>query len=340
MADISDIADTLIGIVAAIVYPNGTANPPAAGCPPMVLYQGWPLPQQLQTDLQAGKAHINVYPRPEEHNVTRYPRAWRRGSYVAPTLTLTYAPPAPLLDESGNELTDPATGDVLLSQSEVTIGGAVGSPFTAQNLAVVVAGIPYVYAAQANDTPTSIATALATKIATGIPGTVSNAAVIALPIGVLVEATRVGGTGTLVAEVSRQDRLFQIGIWAPTPAFRTAIASAIDPVLKGMDFVSLPDGTFGRLIYKSSPMTDGLEKEQLYRRDLMYSVEYATLQTAPATEVVAVELAITPQTIAVDTPVPDSTPEFVTVIVNGPSDLDTETLEGLTDELGLPLTGT
>lgn len=277
MADVMDVVSTLVAIVAATVYPNGTGQAPAAGCPPTKIFPGWPLPDQLQTDIGLCKAQINVYPRPEEHNTTRYTRAWRTTAYLAPTLTLT------------------------ITGQTVTVGGT-NTPPIAQNVAVIANGQPYVYAAQAADTLTSIATALSTLIAIGVPGTTSSGPVVTLPASATIQGVRVGGTGTLTEEVKRQERLIQIGIWASSPDFRTALAKAIDPVLAATDFISLPDGSAGRLIYKSSPMTDMLEKQQIYRRDLMYTVEYGTLLATPATEVVDVNVNLSPA--GTDPPVP------------------------------------
>ncbi len=51
-----------------------------------------------------------------------------------------------------------------------------------------------------------------------------------------------------------------------------------------MAFVSLSDGTQGRLIYAGTVVFDQSQDALLYRRDLLYSVEYATtlLVTQPA----------------------------------------------------------
>ncbi|HHW4679810.1 MAG TPA: hypothetical protein ACQGQH_10395, partial [Xylella sp.] len=33
---------------------------------PILIYQGWPNPQQLEADLRAGKVHLSVFPRPDD----------------------------------------------------------------------------------------------------------------------------------------------------------------------------------------------------------------------------------------------------------------------------------
>jgi len=89
----------------------------------------------------------------------------------------------------------------------------------------------------------------------------------------------VAGTGTAVKVVGEQERLFQMVIWAPTPAIRTAIAKVVDPALRQAERLVMPDNTYARLVYKSSPMSDVLQKSTIYRRDLFYTVEYATTVT-------------------------------------------------------------
>lgn len=170
MADISEVMTELVNLVSAAVYPNGTANPSIAGLPVMC-YPGWPVPNQLNSDIAAGKSHISIFPRPEERNTSRFPKEWQ-------------------------------------------------------------------------------------------------------------EVSNNGTTGTSIMEIRRQERTFQISIWAPTPAARDSIAKAVDPALAATERFTLPDQTSARLIYKGSPMTDMLEKARIYRRDLLYSVEYATTQIA------------------------------------------------------------
>jgi hypothetical protein len=65
--------------------------------------------------------------------------------------------------------------------------------------------------------------------------------------------------------------------WCPTPATRDATAAAIDQSLSGQRFLPLADGTNGRLIYASTTVFDQSQNARLYRRDLTYSVEYATI---------------------------------------------------------------
>ncbi|MFD2271408.1 hypothetical protein ACFS07_10410 [Undibacterium arcticum] len=149
---------------------------------------------------------------------------------------------------------------------------------------------PYIYAVQVADTLTSIATALATLIVAGIPGAGSAGAVITLPATARINAVRVGVTGTSIREIRRQERLFQISVWADTPAHRDAIAPAIDVVLAITQFMTLVDQSTARMTYKSSPVSDEFQKDKLYRRDLFYTVEYATTQIETDTQITQEQL--------------------------------------------------
>lgn len=260
MADLSDVESALVALIAQTVYPNGTSQPSAAGIPVKV-YAGWPTQSQLDADLAAGTAHVTVFPRAEERNTTRYSKDWQGLSTSTPTLTLTVA------------------------GQTITVGGTVPPAGNPHNVSVLANGQSFAYAVQPTDTLTSIATALATLIAAGIAGTTSSGAVITLPSSARIAAARVGVTGTLIREIRRQERVFQLTVWADTPAHRDAVAQPVDVALAATQFLTLSDQSAARLIYKSCIITDLLQKAKLYRRDLLYIVEYATTQTATATQI-------------------------------------------------------
>jgi hypothetical protein len=54
----------------------------------------------------------------------------------------------------------------------------------------------------------------------------------------------------------------------------------------------MPDGTGCRLIYVSSPVTDTVQKEEIYRRDLIYSCEYGTTIASQAPQVTILEVNV------------------------------------------------
>lgn len=265
MADIIDVQNALATIIAAALYPNGTGQASVTNSP-IVVYPGWPESATLDTDLAAGKCHVTIFPKNEERNTTRYSNAQQATVAAAPTLTAS-----------------------VVAQT-ITIGGTVTTP---QNIALIINGAPYVYPVLANDTPTTIAAALAALVAVNIAGTTSSGPVITIGTTGRIQAARVNSNATVAAEIRRQERVFMITVWADTPTHRDTVGAALDVALAQTEFLSMPDGFGARLIYKNSPVNDGLQKEHLYRRDINYSVEYATTVSSTATPVIVEQTNIT-----------------------------------------------
>jgi hypothetical protein len=284
MADLVDVQNALASVIAAALYPNGSGQPSSVGVP-VTIYPGWPTASQLDADLLAlskgtgGYVHATIYPTPMERNTTRYGRDWKQ--VIAPVQTLT-------LTQNGQQ---------------VTIGGTVSVP---QNVMLMVNRVPVVYQVLATDTLNSIAAALAALVA----GASSTGAVVTLPNSAILTAARVGASGTNIQEIRRQERVFQISIWADTPAHRDSVAAAVDVTLAALQFLTLPDGTGARLIYKSTVQNDTLQKANLYRRDLMYSVEYATTVTEIDTQITQDQTNVSVASDGVSTYAPTATIYF------------------------------
>ena len=259
MADLSQVETAIVEIVAAALYPDGTDNPSALN-QPVRIYRGWPVPNALNHDLANGMLNVSVYPQDTESRTTRYMPEEIDLPRVAPTLTLT------------------------ADAETVTVGG---TPCVC-NAAVFAGGKVYVYPVQASDTLAGIAAALATLINADYPATSSGPV-----ITVANASTRVGGIGNTVKEIRRQKRGFQITCWCPDPETRDALASLIDSALAGIDYLALPDGTAGRMLYERSKVFDEGQENGLYRRDLFYSVEYGTTVTGTAAEIVTVQTETT-----------------------------------------------
>lgn len=250
MADLSDVSKAIVDLIGATVYPNGTASASAfnAGCK---IYPGWPNDTALSEDLRAGLLHISVFPQPGiERVVTRYPREWMERSRTTPTITASLA------------------GHV------VTIGGTI----TATHYATIIIGNTQAasQAAVAGDTLSTFAAALGAQIT----GASVVGAAITLPAAAEGRIkVRTAAPGLVMRELRRQQKGYQITIWAPSDSLRIAAANVIDPVLTENDFLSLPDTSKAWLIYRSSADNDMKETAMTYRRDLLYFAEYATTQT-------------------------------------------------------------
>ncbi|WP_052382186.1 hypothetical protein [Paraburkholderia kururiensis] len=272
MADLSDVGNVLAGVISGFLYPNGTSAQSVPGFPVKV-YPGWPDPATLDADMAAGAAHVSIFPHPNGRNTTRHPGDWQ--TVVAPTQTLT----------------------ATVNGTSITIGGAVATP---QTVAVLANGKPFVYAVQGSDTLNSVAAALATLIAAQVPGTTSAGPVINLPSSARGITARISAFGTVAREVRRQEHTVQVTVWAPTPAARVAVVTAFDAFLSDMRFLSMPDGFGARLIYANGFDTDKLQKASAYRRDSLYTVDFATTISQQAAQIAVGQLNTTPQVAGVD----------------------------------------
>lgn len=270
MAYVSDVNNALVAAIAAVLYPSGTGNPlsPITGtiCK---IFPGWPSSAQLDADLKVGTLSVSVFSDGSgEQNTTRYMRKWATRDLQAVTF-------AAAIDASG---------------TIVTFSGAQPAPFYLHNVGVLVNGLAFVYQTQAGDSPATIAAGLAALINPVVPAS-ANGAVLTLPSarGLVV---RFGTTGTSIQETRRQNRPFMITVWAPTPALRDLAAAPIDAILADTAFLALADGSSGRLIYQRSRVDDAAQKENLYRVDLTYLVEYATTKTETDTQVVVTTMNV------------------------------------------------
>lgn len=273
MADQSDVETALVGLVSAALYPAGLS-----GTPPLSVlgvaarvYRGWPNGDALDSDLRAGYFNVSVFGRPGmERDTTRFAPA---DVVVTPPVVTVTA--------------------VVLGRS-ITFGGVVSIP---QNIAVSAGGQVFAYAVRPGDTLTSIAAALAGLINAATPASSAGAVLTlsqAADIGVAI-----GGVAGTLRELKRQQKQFQIVFWCPNTLLRDQACALVDAALAAVDFISLPDGSLGRMLYQSTTQDDAPQKELLFRRDLFYSVEYATTASAQVGQIVSAEAEVTPPGVVV-----------------------------------------
>ncbi len=260
----SSVSGSATEIVTIATAPALNQRAPAIAAP-VAIGVGWPTPETLDgiTAASSAQALISVFP-PEGfyRDQTRYDLRWRTLIDAAPTLTATV-----------NSL-----------QTQVTIGGSVSVP---QVVAILVGNTPYAYRVLAGDTLNSIAAALAALVNVNTPASASGSVITVASAPELV--AQVGAQGTVYREVSRQIERIFIDIWAPSPTLRTSIAKAITPGLARATFITLPDLTSAYVRPCGARDIDNAEKAGLYRRCLMFDVEYATVETQPAQQIVIFE---------------------------------------------------
>ena len=251
MADQSDVETALVNAAMAALYPQGLSGPSICGAP-VRLYRGWPESSALDADLAAGYVNITVFPEETgERNTTRYLPQWSNPAPVTPTLTVATTP------------------------DSATFAGSAGA---GQIAGILADADTYVYPCQSGDAPANVAANLASQIMANRLVQLSNAT-ITLP-GVQRLIARTVATQGVFNQVRRQEQIFRLIGWCADPALRDAAMIALDSALAATYFLPFSDGSVGRLRFRQSITLDRQENASLYRRDLLYSVEYPTLQTA------------------------------------------------------------
>ena len=249
MADQSDVENALVAVAVSALYPDGTTERSVPG-PDCRIYRGWPTSAALNADLAAGKVNVTVFPgHGPGRNTTRYAEQWV-GTPARPSLTATVV------------------------ANSVTFGG---NAEPGQIAGILTDGRSYAYRTQTADTPALVAANLA--------GLARDHSIVHLSGRTLT----IAGAGDLLArvvadalvqqEVRRQLQNFRVICWCPTPLTRDATATVVDQALSKLRFIAFQDGTQGRVTYDGTAVFDESQNANLYRRDLLYSVEYATIVT-------------------------------------------------------------
>lgn len=247
MADMSDVEAALLRLASDVIYPEGPQAPSTVGraC---LLYRGWPQAAALDADLAAGRLHVTVSPEARPQAVTtRHPDRW--DEIAAPTPGLS----------------------VVVEGRSATVQG---SAHPGQVAGLMVDGMAVVHRTAPGDTPAMVAAVLATYLRTRRIVTVEGATLTVPGTGPMVG--RVVADRTLRRETRRQRQVFRLTAWCPEPGLRDALSSALDAAFSAVDFIDLPDGTRGRLLFRGSTVSDQGRTARVYRRDLLYAVDYAT----------------------------------------------------------------
>ncbi len=245
MPDLSDVEAALAAAVAGAVYPKGAEGAPAPGLACRV-YRGWPTAAALEADLAAGIAHVTVQSMPAGfRDMTRFLGEWQG---AAPPVTLT----ATVAGETVTFAGDPAPGQVA---------------------GVRVDGVPHAYRVRQGDTPGVIAAVLAALIRTVRPAELHGDGIL-LPGGLGIVARVADGVGG--TELRRQRAGFRVTAWCPDPASRDRVAGCVDGALAAIQFLDV--GGWGCWLRLSGgSVLDAGSVAGVWRRDLLYGVEYPTV---------------------------------------------------------------
>jgi len=264
MADLTDVETKIVNIVAGAIYPNGTSQPsvlPNAAA--ARIGRGWPLPAQLDADLAAGKCEITVYP-----------------------LSGAYSNTYQLLDHT-YVITPPAiTTTVAVAGNVITVSGTL-SP--GEFLTLVIDGAT-VCSQTGADVATMLSALAAQAVAAGYAAT-STATTLTVPFGHSM-VVRQGGQAVMGNVIRRQCHSIMVSVWAPNDGLRTAAAILADVAIKQHQKVSMPDTSQCILRYQRTMSSDQMEKANLYRRDLIFEAEYATVEQFPGYTITSADISI------------------------------------------------
>ena len=250
MADESDVETTLATLVTAQIYPQGTNAPSALG-PLVRIYRGWPNPTALNADLAAGIINISLSANPAHHrDTTRYIDPPTASAPTTPTLTAT---------------------------TEANTATFAGTATPGQLAGLLADSTAVVHRTDAGDTPELVAAILASYLRTTRIALASGATVTVPGARLLI--ARTAADQSTQTETRRQQQGIRLSLWCPTPAKRDQAAALIDSALSAQTFITLPDGTAARLRGAGSQIFDQSQNANLYRRDLLFTVEYATTTT-------------------------------------------------------------
>ena len=248
MPDQSDVAEALAEAATNALYPNSTAFPSALGVLCRV-FRGFPTGAALDTDLAAGRVDVSITPVEGTYrDTTRYLPAFLN-SPATPTLTVA------------------------------TVGNSVvfaGSADSGQLAGVLVDGSTYVYRTTGNDSPATVAANIAVLVRADRPATLSGQSV-SFPGAFRLLARTVADTPD-TTELRRQTEDFRLTVWAPSAALRDAAGALLDATLAAIPFLDASN-TACRLLARGSTTSDQSQNASLYRRDLLFSVEYPTTST-------------------------------------------------------------
>jgi hypothetical protein len=259
MASVDDVTHYLAKRVADVLYPGGPLLPCIVNTS-VRIYPGWPVSGALQTDTEAGGAHVSVWPLQSERKVNcALGRPYQTLAKGKPTLQLR------------------------VTDSAITVSG-VASSLT--NVQIHLSGKKFIFHFQTGTTAEQVVRILQLNL----PHAFTLMGRVIIPVVNHLSIT-VTTAGTAVRELRRQIKDFQITVWAPTSQLRNTIGTAIDAALSERCPIDLGDGVPAQMFYARQFDSDAAENWHVYRRDLVFSVNYATTQTISAPEVT--EIAVT-----------------------------------------------
>lgn len=279
MADLSDVTAYLASAAMAAVYPNGTGQPSVAAMDCRI-FEGWPIPDQLDRDM-LGQQLSGVPPVPVTRpggtvaNVSVFAMPGT-GIAVFQQLDNTY-----LITPPPIATTFALVGNVITVTGQIAVG---------EYLTLVIDNA--VVCSQTGASTAAMLSALATEAqGKGYPSASATATTLTIPFGHAL-TVRQGGAGVEGRVTHRQRQPIMVTVWSPTQKIRSTLAAAIDNAIKQKIKVVMPDTSQALVIYSRTNVLDDRQSTAIYRRDLIYDVEYATVYQFPGYPITSVNVSI------------------------------------------------
>src|SRR6185437_5999618 len=251
MADIADVTALLAQMANAAVYPNGyPGNSVTNSANDVTISEGWPLQQTLDSVIGAGQSYVSIFP-------TRI----NGGGNVFQVLNESYVIVPPV---HGLTVTQPNPGQVQVD----------GTPSTGEYLTIIANG-KFTYST-VGATTAAILASIAAAASAQFPAVSVLGDTIDFGPTARLQALS-GAPATIGKATHRQRAGVMITVWAPNNALRNTIAQAIDVAFKAVNRLAFPDTSQGLLVAERFEQLDRYEGASIYRRDLCFTCEYATL---------------------------------------------------------------
>jgi hypothetical protein len=252
MADQKDVADALVReigsyLVGETFLPTLDAYQTRQGDLIKIGY-GWPVGEELAQEVNQTPpvTWISIYPVSGlGSNTTRYFRD---------EITTRRATQTLFISASGNT---------------ATLTGLAGP---GQIVGIGYGRVGWTHRVLGSDTPESILDAFRARI----PGSSRTGTTLTLPTSQPLIA-RVGLEGTSTTLLSQESQVFQITIWAANPDLRERLGSQVKVAMARIRDLLMPDGIrTGVPRLTSSMMSDRSGTEDVWKRDMRWSIDYST----------------------------------------------------------------
>jgi hypothetical protein len=266
MTDVAGVATALAFVCADLIYPTGMDNSLSSVTGRQtVIKRGWLMPTDMQGALSVRNNIDYVTIAICDHNFAALPeplgRPWRYGNVVPPTVSVA---------SNGNMAT-------ITLQENSTSSGVVGLRLFMNGAWQFIA-----YSVLEADSAETVAAALAALV----PGAVSNEASVTFP-----EVTAIAGATAGVAPtyriLRRQAQEFRISVWTGDIEVRDKLCFILDGALAALSWLPTLDGGQALMTFRGARELDVMQVQGVYRRDLMTSVTFDTIENSSATQMLS-----------------------------------------------------